>query len=254
MRFRHVSYRGFEFYVPEPEAEAGSADDVGMQHWFDASLRSTLTYAEQVWHVNRFIEDSNLSILEVFCGFGMSTVTIPEGRIEKHVGLDHDMDCCQAFQFLRPDADVLMTDSYIAAPVAARVRQFDCIYLEFNSMTVYRAMREEVERGLLDSLLTSGARYIIFVDSAKVKEHLHYKTYSEFFDENIKDSRSYVNAVDQYFRHKYGYHMRACAYDNINYTYLLDAEYWPIECDMIDTRKVVNLSQFKHLGYIDAGI
>lgn len=254
MRLRHVSYRGFEFYVPEPELEAGNADDVGMQHWFDTSLRSTLTYAEQVWHVNRFIEGENLSILEAFCGFGMSTVTIPDGRIEKHVGLDHDADCCRAFQYLRPESDTIITDSYIAAPVASRVHTFDCIYLEFNSMTVYRAMREESERLLLDALFTSGARYIIFVDSAKVKEHLHYRTYSEFFQTTIHDSRTYVNAVDEFFRRIYGYHMRACAHDNINYTYLLDSEYWPLECDMIDTRKVVNLSQFKHLGYIDADV
>jgi len=252
MILRHVSYKGFEFYVPEPEQEEGNADEVGMQHWFDSSLRSTLTYAEQVWHVNSFITDCNLSILEIFCGFGMSTITIGGERIEQHVAFDHDEGCANAFQYLRPDSKTFVADSYAAAPIALGIKQFDCVYVEYNAMTTYRAMQDPKERYLLDSIFNSGARYVIFVDSAKVKEHLHRHTYSKFFDFDVDSSDSYVRGADRYFRKMYGYGIKACAHDNINYTFLLDRGARQLDTyDIFDTRSIVNLSQFKHLGYID---
>lgn len=255
MRFRHVSYKGYEFYVPEPEAESAANDDVGMQHWFDSSLRSTLTYAEQVWHVNHFIRDCNLSILEVFCGFGMSTVTIDDYRIEQHIAFDHDEGCASAFQLLRPNSKTFIADSYSATPVAVAMRQFDVVYVEYNSMTTYRAMQDPHERLLLDCIFNSKARYVVYVDSAKVKEHLHRKTYSNFFDYDIQSSDGYVHAVDSYFRREYGYHVRACAHDNINYTLLLECSGGTQDAfDIIDTRNAVNLSQFKDLGYIDVDL
>lgn len=252
MILRCVSYKGFEFYVPEPEQVEGNADDVGMQHWFDSSLRSTLTYAEQVWHVNSFIHDCNLSILEVFCGFGMSTVTIASERIEQHIAFDHDEGCANAFQYLRPDSKTFVADSYAASPIALGMKQFDCVYVEYNAMTTYRAMQDPRERALLDSIFNSEPRYVIFVDSAKVKEHLHRNTYSKFFDFSIQSSDGYVRALDRYFMRVYGYHIKACAHDNINYTILLERSGGAHPCfDIIDTRDLVNLSQFKDLGYIN---
>jgi hypothetical protein len=250
-----VSYKGFKFYIPEPEAEEVTADEVGMQHWFDSSLRSTLTYAEQVWHVNSFITDMNLSILEVFCGFGMSTVTIDGSRIEKHVAFDHDEGCANAFQLLRPDADVLITDSYTATTIATKIRPFDVVYIEYNSMTIYRAMQTLEDKALLDAVFAAEPRYVVFVDSAKVKVHLHYGLYSKFFDYDVRCSDSYVRGADKFFRANYGYHIKACAHDNINYTYLLErssANYG--EFDIVDTRDIVQLSQFKDLGYIDVDL
>jgi len=251
MNARHVSYKGFQFYVPEPDEEAASVDEVGMQHWFDHSLRSTLTYAEQVWHVNKFITETNLSILEVFCGFGMSTVTIDSSRIEKHVAFDHDDACCEAFQFLRPDADVIITDSYVATTIATKIYKFDCVYLEFNSMTTYRAMQDPNELALIEAVLNSEPRYVIFVDSAKVKEHLHRATYSKFFDFGIDSSDAYVRAVEYYFITHYGYRMAACAHDNINYTFLLKKGTDLTPCEIVDTRQLVRLDQFKDLGYVE---
>ena len=206
---RHVSYKGYQFYVPESYEESASLGEVGMQYWFEHSLRSTLTYAEQIWHVNKHITEMNLSILEVFCGFGMSTVTIDSSRIEKHVAFDHDEACCEAFQFLRPDADVIITDSYAATTIATKIYQFDCVYLEYSAMTTFRAFQDPYESALLESVLNSEPRYVIFVDSAKVKEHLHRATYSKFFDFGIDCSDSYVRAVEHYFITHYGYRMAA---------------------------------------------
>jgi hypothetical protein len=252
MILRHVSYKGFEFYIPEPEQEEGNADDVGMQHWFDSSLRSTLTYAEQVWYVNSFIHDCNLSILEVFCGFGMSTITIDSSRIEQHIAFDHDEGCANAFQFLRPDSKTFVADSYSASPIALGMRQFDCVYIEYNAMTTYRAMQDPKERYLLDLVFNSNPRYVIFVDSAKVKEHLHRGTYSKFFDYTIDSSDGYVHAVDKFFKQTYGYHIKACAHDNINYTMLFERSGGiPPYLQIVDTRTMVDISQFKDLGYID---
>ena len=255
MQFRHVAYKGFQFYVPEPDTEKLSSDEVGMQYWVDSSLRSTLTYAEQVWHINSHITDCNLSILEVFCGFGMSTVTIGDERIEHHVAFDHDEGCANAFQYLRPDSKTFITDSYAATPIAVGMRQFDCVYLEYNAMTTYRAMQDPRERQLLDFIFNSGARYVIFVDSAKVKEHLHRNTYSKFFGYEIDSSDGYIRAVDRFFRQTYGYGIKACAHDNINYTLLLDIGARQLDTyDIMDTRSLVRLDQFKNLGYIDVEV
>jgi hypothetical protein len=251
MNARHVSYKGFQFYVPESYEESASLGEVGMQYWFDHSLRSTLTYAEQIWHVNSHITEMNLSILEVFCGFGMSTVTIDSSRIEKHVAFDHSEACCEAFQFLRPDADVIITDSYVAATIATKLYQFDCVYLEYSAMTTFRAFQDPNELALIEGVLNSEPRYVIFVDSAKVKEHLHRATYSKFFDFGIDSSDGYVRAVEYYFLTNYGYRMAACAHDGINYTYLLKRSPNMVPCEIVDTRQLVQLDQFKDLGYVE---
>jgi hypothetical protein len=251
MNARHVSYKGFQFYVPESYEESASLGEVGMQYWFEHSLRSTLTYAEQIWHVNNHITEMNLSILEVFCGFGMSTVTIDSSRIEKHVAFDHDEACCEAFQFLRPDADVIITDSYVAATIATKLYQFDCVYLEYSAMTTFRAFQDPNELALIEAVLNSEPRYVIFVDSAKVKEHLHRATYSKFFDFGIDSSDGYVRAVEHFFLTNYGYRMAACAHDGINYTYLLKRSPNMVPCEIIDTRQLVRPDQFKDLGYVE---
>jgi hypothetical protein len=251
-QFRHATYKGVPFYVPAEESdEPVSADDVGMQHWLNDSLRSTLTYAEQVWHVNRTIPDDTLSVLEVFCGFGLSTAPFSDERLIEHVALDHDAGCCEAFKYLRPNASVFQGDSYELTPVVLDLKQFDYVLLEFNAMTTYRAMRETRERELLDAVFKAQPRYITFVDSAKVKEHLHRKTYSNFFEYDIQCYESYVRGVAKFFRSNYGYSMRACAHDAINYTFLFDRVLRHDWCDIFDTRSVVRLDQFKDLGYVD---
>lgn len=251
MRLRHVAYKGVQFYVPQEEVIDVSADAVGMQHWMNDSLRSTLTYAEQIWYINRQLRDDLLFVLEAFCGFGMSTAPIADMRIEEHVAFDHDPGCCVAFKYLRPDAKVFRGDSYTLVPVAVNIRQYDYVLLEFNAMTTYRAMRDPKERAFMDAIFTSGARYVVFVDSAKVKEHLHRKTYSQYFDYEIESSDGYVRAVEKCFRETYGYSMVACAHDAINYTYLFDINCRPGQCDIFDTRPLVNLAQFKDLGYVN---
>lgn len=256
MRLRHVSYKAIEFYVPDEQTtDSVEASDVGMQHWFNSSLRSTLTYAEQVWHVNSFVQDNLLNVLEVFCGFGMSTASIDSSRIEKHVAFDIDEGCCEAFQFLRPEADVIIADTYFATVIATKIHKFDYILIEHNAMTVYKAIRDEVERGFLDAIFNSEPRYVAFVDSAKVKEHLHYKTYSAFFEMSIENSTGYVREVDRLFRRTYGYHIKACAHDGINYTYLFEKSSQQADTyDILDTRTVVDLKYFKDLGYIDVEV
>jgi hypothetical protein len=107
----------------------------------------------------------------------------------------------------------------------------------------------------MDAVFKSGARYVAFVDSAKVKEHLHYQTYSRFFGMSISNSYEYLVAVDRYFRSTYGYHIKSCAHDGINYTLLLEASSAPADSfDMVDTRELVNLKFFKDLGYIDVDV
>lgn len=251
-RFKHLEYKGVKFYVPDEDKSATvAADDVGMQHWLNDSLRSTLTYAEQLWYVNRTIPDASLSLLEVFCGFGLSTAPIDSSRISEHVALDHDRGCCEAFKHLRPDAHVFQGDSYALAPVIAALRSYDYVLLEFNAMTTYRAMRDPRERALLDAVFRSEPRYVAFVDSAKVKEHLHRGTYGRFFEHEIECSDAYVRGVESFFNRTYGYRMRACAYDAINYTFLFDRELRYAWCDIFDTRPLTRLDQFKDLGYVD---
>lgn len=256
MILRHVSYKGIQFYVPEEELEEGvSAADVGMQHWFNDSLKSTLTYAEQVWHVNQFVKGDLLSILEVFCGFGMSTAPILQARIDEHVAFDIDPGCVTAFKYLREGAKVIEGDSYYLTPLAVELKQYDYVLLEHNALTVYGAMHNPSEKSLLDCIFNSKARYVAFVDSAKVKEHLHYKTYSRFFEHAITDSHSYVRAVDRFFRYTYGYHIKAVAHDSINYTYLLECSTEGADLyDLHDTRTSVNLNYFKDLGQIDVDV
>jgi len=256
MRLRHVSYKGVQFYVPEEETtENVNAADVGMQHWFNDSLKSTLTYAEQVWWVNRSVEDNLLRVLEVFCGFGMSTANIDSYRILEHVAFDIDPGCTTAFKYLRPDAKVFEGDSYYMTPLVIEFQQFDYVLLEYNAMTTYKAMREPQEKAMMDAVFKSRARYVVFVDSAKVKEHLHYQTYSKFFGRSISNSAEYLRAVDRYFRATYGYHIKSCAHDGINYTMLLEASTAPGDSfDIVDTREIVNLKFFKDLGYIDVEV
>jgi hypothetical protein len=256
MLLRHVSYKGVPFYVPEEEVEEGvTAADVGMQHWFNDSLRSTLTYAEQVWHVNQFVRGDLLNILEVFCGFGMSTAPILQSRIDQHVAFDIDPGCVTAFKHLREDAKVVEGDSYYMTPLAVELQQYDYVLLEHNALTVYGAMQDPVERALLNCIFNSKARYVAFVDSAKVKEHLHYRTYSKYFQRDIIDSATYVRAIDRFFRSVYGYHIKAVAHDSINYTYLLEASTdAPDTYDLHDTRGTVNLNYFKEIGYLDVEI
>jgi hypothetical protein len=196
-----------------------------------------------------------MSILEVFCGFGMSTVTFPDNRIEHHVALDHDDDCANAFQYLRPEAKVFIVDSYLTAPVVVKLRQYDCVYMEFNAMTTYRALQDPVERSLMDAVFESDARYVIFVDSAKVKEHLHYGTYSKWFEMDMNSSAGYVRAVDRLFRRLYGYGIVAVAHDNINYTFLFEKSPRHADTyDIMDTRTIVRLDQFKDLGHFDVDL
>jgi hypothetical protein len=256
MRLRHVSYKGVQFYVPDEEATEGVvAADVGMQHWFNDSLKSTLTYAEQVWWVNRSVQDNLLRVLEVFCGFGMSTATLDSFRIIEHVAFDMDLGCVTAFKHLRPDAKVFEGDSYYMTPLAVEFQQFDYVLLEHNAMTTYKAMREPRERALMDAVFNSRARYVVFVDSAKVKVHLHYQTYSKFFGMTVTNSGEYLQAVDRYFRATYGYHIKSCAHDSINYTILLECSTAPVDSfDIMDTRDLVNMKFFKDLGYIDVDV
>jgi hypothetical protein len=251
-QFRHAEYKGVRFYVPAEDTDTHtSADAVGMQHWLNDSLRSTLTYAEQVWYVNRTIPDDALAVLEVFCGFGLSTAPFSDERLIEHVALDHDPGCCAAFKHLRPQASVFQGDSYALTPLILELKQFDYVLLEFNAMTTYRAMRDPKERRLLDAVFHAQPRYVAFVDSAKVKEHLHRRTYSNFFNHNIQCYESYVRGVAAFFRANYGYSMRACAHDAINYTFLFDRVLRHDWCDIFDTRPIVRLDQFKDLGYVD---
>jgi hypothetical protein len=251
-QLRHAQYKGVPFYVPAEDADGPvSADEVGMQHWLNDSLRSTLTYAEQVWYVNRTIPDDAFSVLEVFCGFGLSTAPIQDERILKHVALDHDAGCCAAFRRLRPQASVFQGDSYALTPVITQLKQFDYVLLEFNAMTTYRAMRDSRERRLMDAVFHAKPRYVAFVDSAKVKEHLHKQTYSKFLGYNVDLPGSYVRGIAQFFRAQYGYSLRACAHDAINYTFLFDRALRHDWCDIFDTRPLVRLDQFKDLGYVD---
>jgi len=256
MRLRHVSYKGVQFYVPDEEATEGVvAADVGMQHWFNDSLKSTLTYAEQVWWVNRSVQDNLLRVLEVFCGFGMSTATLDSFRIIEHVAFDMDPGCVTAFKHLRPDAKVFEGDSYYMTPLAVEFQQFDYVLLEYNAMTTYKAMREPQERALMDAVFNSRARHIVFVDSARVKEHLHYQTYSKFFGVSVTSSGDYLQAVDRHFRAAYGYHIKSCAHDGVNYTMLLECSSAPVDSfDIVDTREFVDLKFFKDLGYIDVEV
>jgi hypothetical protein len=256
MRLRHVSYKGVQFYVPEEEeTEDMNAADVGMQHWFNDSLKSTLTYAEQVWWVNRGVQDNLLKVLEVFCGFGMSTATIDSRRIIEHVAFDIDAGCTTAFKHLRPDAKVFEGDSYYMTPLIIEFQQFDYVLLEYNAMTTYKAMREPQERALMDAVFRSKPRYVVFVDSARVKEHLHYQTYSKFFGRPISNSHEYLIAVDRHFRLTYGYHIKSCAHDGINYTLLFECSADIIDSfDIVDTREMVNLKFFKDLGYLDVEV
>lgn len=241
-----VTYKGVPFLIPPP-GEKSSARDVGMQYWWVDSLKSALTYIEQVWYVNRFVEADPLSVFEVFAGMGVSTAPLRSRNIVAHVGIDHDSASLEAFRCVHEGATAIIGDSYKVAPDLLRNFKYEYVLAEYNAITVYRAVQDAKEQELFNSLFRSRARYVAIVDSAKVKEHLHYKLYSRFFDSPIYDSATYVEAVANFIKRRYGYGLKATAHDSVNYTMLFEADS-PCYPEIIqDTRQLVDMKQYKEV-------
>jgi hypothetical protein len=240
-----VSYRGHTFYIPDDVTEQKGPDAVGMQHWFHHSLRSTLTYAEQLWHINNIGMHKlhKPSVLEAFCGFGMSTAPFRQ-LIGDHWGIDHDWGCAQAFSHANPEASIMIGDTYKIAPEIVKSERIDYALLEYNSMTMYRLLRSDKEMQLLQTVIDRRVPYIVIVDSARVKEHLHRKTYGDWFGKDMSSYDHYVAGIADYFKEKYGYAMIGCAHDAINYTYLFELG-GNIGYTIFDARAAVDLSKFE---------
>ena len=253
---KQVSYKGVPFYLPEP-GEKSNARDVGMAYWFKDSVKSALSYIEQQLWVHSFVKMHKLSILEVFAGIGCSTAGLPATReITRHVGIDHDAINLHAFSATHPYAVAYQGDSYFAAPmfltgqdayfdIPDHTPRFDYVLAEFNAITMYRAMTDLKEKQLMDAIFAARPVYISFVDSAKVKLHLQYKTYSKFFGVDIQNTPTYVDAVRKYIKEKYDYAMVACAYDSVNFTYLFQAHAPQRAVDLQDARTLVNMEAWK---------
>lgn len=246
-----VSYRGVPFLLPPPGKKSNS-QDVSMAYWWKDSLRSALTYIEQVWYVHQFVDLDKLSVFEVFAGLGTSTAPLRSRTITKHVGLDHDTECLDAFTAVHEGAEHHACDSYETAPKMLKEFKYDYVLAEYNALTLYRAIQSKKERPLLDAIFTSGARYIVIVDSAKVKEHLHYSRYGSFFDSPVYDSASYIESAGNFMRRLYGYGVIATAHDAVNYTMLFEKGAVPDYSRVQDTRATVNLKLYKEMtGDVD---
>jgi hypothetical protein len=238
-----VTYKGVSFLIPPP-GEKNSSSEVGMSYWW-TSPKSALTYVEQIWYVNQFVKADPLNILEVFAGMGVSTAPLRSRNINTHVGIDHDKESLDAFSCVHEDAAAIVGDSYKVAPELLKKYAYDYVLAEYNALTVYRAIQDDKEQQLFNALFRSGVRYVTIVDSAKVKEHLHYKRYAAFFDSPIYDSHTYIEAVANFIKRKYGYGLQATAHDSLNYTMLFEMGA-PCRPEVIqDTRTMLDLKQYK---------
>jgi len=242
-----ASYRGHEFFVPYSVSEVKQkADDVGMHHWFKHSVNSTLTYAEQLWHINDIAFDRlrpSPKILEAFCGFGLSTAPYRD-LVGESIGVDHDWQCVNAYAKANPKSSVKVGNTYTTSPDIMDKGDIDYVLLEYNSMTMYRLLRSDQEILLLDAAITNNVPLITIVDSSKVKGHLHRGTYGRWLDTEIKNDADYVSAIAAHMHREFGYGMIGCAYDSVNYTYLFELGREP-RYSMFDARQAVDLSQFK---------
>jgi hypothetical protein len=218
-----------------------------MAYWWKDSLKSALTYTEQIWYLHQFVDLKEYNILEVFAGMGVSTAPLKKsGKIKSHVGIDHDIESLRAFKSLHEPATTYCTNSYTLVPDLLKKRKFNYIFAEYNAITLYRALSDKKEAPMFVDLFEHGAEYIVFVDSAKVKEHLHYNRYAEFFDSPIYDSATYVEAAGNFIKRKLGYGLIAVSCDGINYSMLFKknaACAFPMK--IMDTRTLVNLKQYK---------
>lgn len=237
-----VIYKGISFLLPPP-GEKTNSRDVGMAYWWKDSLKSALTYTEQVWYIHRFVNQDNLKVLELFAGLGVSTAPL-KGKIKKHVGIDHDMGSLDAFEALHEDAKAVCGNTYELAEKYL-AQDFNYVLAEYNAITTYRALIDPKESKLFHALFNNGAQYVAYVDSAKVKEHLHYKRYTDFFDSPIYDSKTYVEAVGNYIKRLFGYGLVAVSYDSVNYTMLFEKGAQTCLDNLQDTRELVNLKQYK---------
>jgi hypothetical protein len=239
-----VTYKGVPFLIP-PAGDKSSSSDVGMRYWWVDSVKCALTYIEQVWYVNQFVMSDPLNILEVFAGMGVSTAPLRSRVITTHIGIDHDKESIDVFSCVHESAISIIGDSYLIAPELLKKHAYDYVLAEYNALTVYRAIQDDKEQPLFNALFRSGVRYVTIVDSAKVKEHLHYKLYSKFFDSPVYDSATYVEAVANFIKRRYGYGLQATAHDGLNYTMLFE-QGAPCRPEVLqDTRLVVDMKQYK---------
>lgn len=243
-----VTYKGVPFLIPAP-GEKKNSRDVGMAYWWKDSLKSALTYTEQVWYVHKFVELNDLRVLELFAGLGVSTAPLKH-KINAHVGVDHDSSSLDAFKALHEDAVAVCANSY---EIYGELFQDGLNYVlaEYNAITTYRALQDPKEKPMFEKLFTSDVEYVAYVDSAKVKEHLHYERYSKFFDSPIYDSATYIEGVANYIKRKFNYGLKAVAFDSVNYTMLFKKGARVSLENIQDTRQLVNLKQYKEVCNAD---
>lgn len=241
-----VMYRNVPFLIPPP-GEKQNSRDVGMSYWWHESLKSALSYTEQLWHIHSFIRANNLRTLEMFAGLGVSTAPL-RSKLSTHVGADHDPECLSAFKCLHEFASACCIDTY--TELGDIKGAYDYVLAEYNALTTYRALTDKKERQLFDKLFAAEAQYVAYVDCAKVKQHLHYEKYSEFFEAPVYDSESYILAVRNFIIRNFKYWMKAATYDFMNYTFLFENRPTELEC-IKDVRSEVNLKLYKEICDVD---
>lgn len=244
-----VTYKNIPFLIPSPGIKT-SARDVGMAYWWKDSIKSALTYTEQVWFVNQFVDVEPLKVLEIFAGLGVSTAPL-KGKIKTHIGIDHDSSSLDAFAALHDEAEAICGDSYKLAPRLLTGSLFNYVLAEYNAITTYRAFTDFKELPLFSKLFTSDIEYVAYVDSAKVKQHLHYPRYSQFFMSPMYDSDTYVEGVANYIKRVFGYGLKAVAYDSVNYTMLFQKDAAVTLDHIVDTRTLVDLKKYKEICSAD---
>lgn len=241
---KKVSYRGIPFYLP-PAGEKRDARSVGMAYWFEDNLRTALTCVDHLWHAHSQVDLPELRILELFAGIGVSTAYLKGDKMALQVGIDHNAENLEAYKLTHPKAKSILGDTYERGVDCLETKAFNYILFEHNAITMYRAAREPKERVLLDAVFNSGAEYILFVDSAKPKEHLHWKNYSSFYGYDMLSSKSYLEGVSAWVKKTYGYGMLSpTAHDFVNYSMLFQKDAPVVEMELIDTRKIVDMSKY----------
>jgi hypothetical protein len=241
---KKVSYRGIPFYLPPP-GEKHDSRSVGMSYWFEDNLKTALTCVDHLWFAHSQVELQEIYMLELFAGMGVSAAYLKGDRIKFQVGIDHNAENLEAYKLTHPSAKSICGDTYTTAQRCLSAASFNYILFEHNALTMYRAAREEKERALLDAVFQAGAEYILFVDSAKPKEHLHWKNYSAFYGFDMSSSKSYLEGVSQWVSKTYGYGMISpCAHDSVNYSMLFKKGAPVVDMELVDTRKVVDLGRY----------
>lgn len=220
-----------------------------MAYWWKDSLKSALTYTEQVWYVNRFVDCEKLNVLELFAGMGVSTAPL-KGKLNVHFGIDHDSSSLDAFSALHTTAKAICANSYEVYDQHIH-EGFNYVLAEYNAITTYRALTDGKELPMFSKLFSSNVEYVTYVDSAKVKEHLHYPRYSAFFDSPIYDSDTYIEGVANYIKRCFGYGLKAVAYDSVNYTMLFERGGEVCLDNIQDTRTIVDIKQYKEICNAD---